>query len=90
MGIPLCSLYAKREGKPTELHPPHRLAMSCAIIAFSLLVVNFLVADDVLGVWLCATNLAIRFVEAYRTIQLHRRQAVLPNRRQHATVLGLG
>ena len=70
MLLPLCSLYAKREGKPALPHRPVCVAMFSAIAAFSILVAMFELADHALGVYLCGANLLLRLIEAVRVAQL--------------------
>ena len=90
MVLPLMSLYAKRDGKPTELHPPQRVAMSCGILAFTLLVAKFSVDFSSLGLSLCAANLGLRLAEAARAKLLHDRIQFFtelpdPDRSLHST-----
>ena len=50
------------------------MIVTCAIVAFAVLVLMFYVEKNALGVGLCVANLSLRVIEASRMIQLHLRK----------------
>ena len=76
MVLPLAGLYGMRDGHPTRVTLPKAVIVSCAIVAFGILVAMFYITPEGkppnwVGVGVCSGNLALRLIEAARCLQLH-------------------
>lgn len=64
------------DGKPVRLTAPKLTIVTCAIVAFSVLVTMFHREQNSTGVAVCVANLGLRLIEALRVMMLHQRSTV--------------